>query len=63
VEVTARKAHAGSEVIEGVRLIDSVAFSDVMWSYVRNQIMAWEMVKVVKAERRKDVFLNWPDRE
>ena len=54
-----RKAHAGSECRSGTDIVNPCPRTLEMWSYVLNQIMAWEMCKVFKDSRQEEAFEQW----
>jgi len=54
-----RKAHAGSECRSGTDIVNPCPRTPEMWSYVLNQIMAWEMCKVFKDARQEEAFEQW----
>lgn len=59
VTALSRKAHAGSTTYSGTDIVDSCELSDVMLTYVLNQILTWELVKIFKDERQEERFKNW----
>jgi len=59
VTALSRKAHAGSDAYSGTDIVESCKLNDEMLTYVQNQILTWEIVKIFKDERQEERFKNW----